>query len=477
MFDSTTVFRSRRSWWLLAIGGLLACGEDQANPVRDAFAQAPPSGSPTAVALSFSDSAEQGVLLYRLPNLEQVAWRFSAPELTPRQIIGFSDSEEAIYLLTDSSQFVSFDLGSGRERVIDSLIAEAMIGPTQVTFLLRHDSTVGIVSGRRVETWATALPALPIYTQGTSNSRLLAVFENAGSRSLALLNEGWDGTVLSLPAGPFDVSTWGDLVLVDTDSGLVGIDPRTDDREFLQLDRHPTTLAISASGHRIYAGLNTGELLIVNRFSFSELGKRPLPGVIDDLRVDELGRVLLMRPAGLEEIWAIPSDRLIPGRDTLEVTRLEGIWGDQLPTIAPDGTLLVSQAEAVVAFDPETGVERGRVTATGTERLALISWDPRPPALQVAEDEVTPEIEAGTGTGLVYYAQISSTSNQDWARDLSTRLRQAGVDAQVMQPTEFYDRYRVVLGPYPTRQEADEIGRRLGRAYFVFSQEDTTTAR
>gem|GEM_PF-4037424 len=55
-------------------------------------------------------------------------------------------------------------------------------------------------------------------------------------------------------------------------------------------------------------------------------------------------------------------------------------------------------------------------------------------------------------------------------------LRSAGLKARVVMPSEFEDRYRVVLGPFPTRDEADASARVLGQAYFIisFSQQDTT---
>jgi cell division septation protein DedD len=68
---------------------------------------------------------------------------------------------------------------------------------------------------------------------------------------------------------------------------------------------------------------------------------------------------------------------------------------------------------------------------------------------------------------VIYYAQVSSTSNLDWAQDEITRLNQAGLPAELIPQTEFDDRYRVGLGPFRTREEAEETGRILGRAFFV----------
>jgi cell division protein FtsN len=37
----------------------------------------------------------------------------------------------------------------------------------------------------------------------------------------------------------------------------------------------------------------------------------------------------------------------------------------------------------------------------------------------------------------------------------------------VLKPSGDQDAYRVVIGPFPTREAADEIGRRLSRPYFI----------
>jgi hypothetical protein len=38
----------------------------------------------------------------------------------------------------------------------------------------------------------------------------------------------------------------------------------------------------------------------------------------------------------------------------------------------------------------------------------------------------------------------------------------------VLAPRSIEDGYRVVLGPYPTRTDAEAIGRKLGRPFWIF---------
>jgi cell division protein FtsN len=69
------------------------------------------------------------------------------------------------------------------------------------------------------------------------------------------------------------------------------------------------------------------------------------------------------------------------------------------------------------------------------------------------------------------YVQVSSTTNQQWAEDEALQLRVAGLRATVLPPEVTGEPYRVVIGPYATREDAEDIGRKLGKAYWIFTRE------
>ena len=89
-----------------------------------------------------------------------------------------------------------------------------------------------------------------------------------------------------------------------------------------------------------------------------------------------------------------------------------------------------------------------------------------------ADDAAT---EGAAGEGDVYL-QVSSSRNPDWANDLVRQMRSAGLPASLLDPASDGEPYRVVLGPYASRLEADEAGRRLGRAYFIIGGPDSAAA-
>ena len=52
------------------------------------------------------------------------------------------------------------------------------------------------------------------------------------------------------------------------------------------------------------------------------------------------------------------------------------------------------------------------------------------------------------------------------------KLRAAGLPASVLAPTRSDEAHRVVLGPYATREQAEETGRKIGMPSFVVTGAD-----
>ena len=77
--------------------------------------------------------------------------------------------------------------------------------------------------------------------------------------------------------------------------------------------------------------------------------------------------------------------------------------------------------------------------------------------------------------GRLVYVQVSSTSNEVWAADLAASLVQAGIAASILPPTEQEKRFRVVVGPYATREEAEAIRRRLNLPSWIFELDTAKT--
>jgi len=308
--------------------------------------------------------------------------------------------------------------------------------------------------------WSVKLPSPPTVIRA-GRGVLLAEQRDGGARELLAVSAGRPPVAQPLPAGPAASSIWGDVVVIGTDSGLVLLDPtKAIAPRFLRLPGQAGHVAVSPAGHRVYALVGT-QLIVVDRFGLEILERTTLPGEARAFRVDPWGRLLLARPSSGDSVWVIDA-----GTNSYIAT-IRGEWSDDVPTVAPDGTLLTRQGRDLVALAADSLTPTGRVRGAETDRWLAVAWDPRRPALELADQATAPE----PSDGAQIYVQVSHSLNEAWARDNATNLQRAGLDARVLPPEGPDDGYRVVLGPYPTREAAEAAGRKFGRSYWVFSRE------
>ena len=100
----------------------------------------------------------------------------------------------------------------------------------------------------------------------------------------------------------------------------------------------------------------------------------------------------------------------------------------------------------------------------GDRDLWLVAqWDPRRPGLELARDSTL----AGDETSRTIYVQISSSHNAAWAQAMAEELSRAGMPTTVLPADSIDGFFRVVMGPYSTREEAEASARRLNRPFFI----------
>jgi DNA-binding beta-propeller fold protein YncE len=458
-----------RSALLTLLFGLVACDSQQRpNPVLEALAQAPPgSGDGASVVFRFPITGEQDAKLYQLPGLGEVAWRFEAGDHSVASTVGFASDDDLAYTLTGDHELVALDLASGRARVVDTSVAIATLGPTGTPYVVHLDGSVATVQRRTATPWPNGFATVPTQLWGAARNRLVAVVSGEEGPVLTLLASGQEPITQHMPDGGVAVSRWGDVAVVTTDSGLEILDPLgATARRFVPLNIVPLGAAFSPAAHHVYAVGAMGTLVVVDRFALELLDTLALPGAGRGLRSDPTGRVLLVQPEAGGEVWVV---------DLVEwqlAATLPGEWDENLPAVAPDGTILARRDDSVVALTAGSWTAAGEAEDADGDRWLAIAWDPRRPALEFGA--VTPEVAQDTSQ--IVYVQVSSTSNRDWADDLASNLRRAGMEASVLEPQEFGEPYRVVLGPYSTREEAEATGRRLGLPYWIFTP-DTTSAQ
>jgi hypothetical protein len=420
-----------------------------------------PGGRPTATVARVSPGGGRWQM-YRLPVLTPLPSPSGALPRSDR-IIGLDPEAEALYVMTLRDDVLAGDLLTARIDTVGRQAAQAVLGPEGTLYVVDDEHRVIALKRRARRQWPTPLPTAPAMLFGAADQLLLAVVRGDPPRLLAASAEQAADPV-TLPGDSAVAATyWGDLVAVATDSGVVLLDPLGRRRPgFLRLRGKPGAVAFSPSGHRLYV-TRAGRpgLAAIDRFRRRALDDVSLPGPAAALRLDPLGRFALARQAAVaDSVWIVD---LSTG--TLRGT-IATPWEADLPAIAPDGTLLFRTGDAVVAVAADSPqVVLGRVAGGARDRWMASRWHPRGLPTQAAG---SPSGADSVGSEGPLYVQVSVSQNRDWSAETAQQLVRAGLPARVLPPRTLDDGYRVVLGPYPTRGEAEAIGRKLGRPFWIY---------
>jgi len=348
---------------------------------------------------------------------------------------------------------------------VASGIEQATLGPDGTLYTVDAKRRVVTLARRLRVSWPQPLPAVPLQLFGAADQRLVV----ADAPALITAAADQPPTSRPLPAGSDVAATrWGDLVGVAADSGIVLMDPLgRREASFVPLADHPRALVFSPSGHRIYVARRTEPgLAAIDRYEREEIDGIALPLPAATIRLDPLGRWLLAKPATEDSVFVVdlPVKRL--------VGTLASAWRTDLPAIAPDGALLVRQGDDVIAYRPDSLAATGRVKGGGADLWMLTGWRPRGAyrgAFGDAGAQADPGVASDTaGPEGPMYVQVSTSQNEAWSSEMAQQLTRAGLAARVLQPRNPDDGYRVVLGPYPTRAQAEGIGRKLGRPFWIY---------
>lgn len=398
--------------------------------------------------------------LYRLPRLTAVEGVLKGKLPPVERVIGLDPESEFLFVTTAKHELLALDLGSGRVDTVGTTIRQAALGPDGTLYAVDSSRRVISLSRRTRFTWPQALTALPRDLFGATDQHLVGVIPQD---KLLIAAADQPPTIRPIAAGGDVAATrWGDLVAVASDSGITLYDPLgRRDPSFVKLGDAPRAIAFSPSGHRIYVARRTVPgLAVVDRYDRKELDGVALPGPVAALRLDPLGRWLLARPTASDSAWIVD----------LPIKRHTGIvptaWQSDLPSISPDGMLIYRRGKDVVSARPDSLNDIGKVTNGAADIWVLTSWLPR--GVPASTVSAATSDSAGTGAEGPLYVQVSTSQNPEWSGHLADDLTRAGLAARVLPPQHPDDGYRVVLGPYATREQAEATGRRLGRPFWIY---------
>ena len=444
---------------------------------------------------------------YLYPKLDSAVWAASGTPPIGR-VLGFDPDAGLVAFTDDKGQPRRLDLRMGEVRSASKtkLSAVASADGNEI-YGIAADGTITRMTPSGDWTFKPPQPAQALFPQADGS---LVIAGPIGTVTHLWLIHPTDDRILDsaslkgVTRGPRVQA--GDRLYFTTADGLTGV--KTRDLSALKPIRLPgvaEAMAPTPSGDRIYIAMReSAKIVILDRYSQSLAGTIDIPSSARELRIDPLGELLLARPAtGQDSAWviAIGTGRVIGSVATR--------WTTDLPAFSHSSTIATVRGADVVFVD-ETSLNPVRTVAGGAKDYwYFLSWNgfrPRaanldqpvtfsPPDTSMRrESAVQPATDSGRPAPAVrdasptvlppmvlpppapaprspggYVVSFAAVLNQQKAQEIAAGIEVGGARAHVM-PTQSGGTpiYRVVLGPYATKDEADRIGRDSKRQYWVF---------
>jgi cell division septation protein DedD len=487
---------------LLSAAALVACSDGRGSAGESvATSLTGFSQDPIAIRVARAGGMARA---YLYPRLDSVIWTSTQPVGAQARILAF-DPENGLQAYVDRSGvfgWVDLRIGTarpspaGRQALLGSRDAWSIYGVTGDTLV--HRSTPSGEWELAVSHPVAALLPLPdgglvVMTTSDSASQLIRL-RPPDARIV-------DSAVIETPDHAI-VSPLGDRMYLAFGDRLAAFETRTfNELARVRFDGPIVALATTPSGDRVFvASEGARSVAVLDRYSGEQDIDIALPRPVSDLRVDPLGRLLLARPDSGDSTWVISI-----GTNKLVAT-LPTAWRADFPTVAPDGSVATIPDRDVHFTMPGQSKPRIIVRSGSAEIWYFVYWNgfrPRAPGLDqpvvfpvdsteygspVREFVESPVVEPQRPLSAVppprdslvtpppvaqrtvtFSVQVAALLSQARAEEAASEVRQQGLRARVMTSTaNGVTIYRVVLGPYPSRAEADRAGRLSGKSYWIF---------
>jgi cell division septation protein DedD len=307
----------------------------------------------------------------------------------------------------------------------------------------------------------------------------------------------------SVPQAAFAVNTpLGDRIYFATDSGLAGVRVRDLARtKTIDLNGPARDAVPTPSGDRIFVALHgRAALAVIDRYEERISGRVELQGYPEFLRMDPDGRFLLAKLDSHDSV------AVISVAESRVVRVLHSLWRADLPLVAPDGAVLTLDGEDALDVDPVSGKVRRKYLGGASDQWALVRWNgfrPRAKGLDepvvfeadsadsaaaaradsnsaanfpTSPATVRPQFDApieerrnarSAGWTLSFAALLDSTRAQAMAKTIVVEGKSVRVISGMRDRVTIW---RVLAGPFATKDEAEKAGRRTGLPFWVYEE-------
>jgi YVTN family beta-propeller protein len=453
---------------------------------------------------------------YLYPHLDSAVW--SGRSTSIAKVLGFDPEGGALAILDDKGRPVRVDLRLGGAALASKATLTSVKAPNGAE-IYAIDSKGNVVRLTRGADWSFTppYPADDLFPQ--SDGTLIIAARHARETVLWHMHppdtKVRDTVAVPIALGKLTAQV-GDRVYFATDTALVGVRSRDlTEVNPIRVRGRVVALAPTPSGDRIYvATADDSVLSVVDRYTDRVTTTIPLPGRISDLRMDGLGRYVLVRPAVGDSAWVIA----VATNHVVGAVRTG--WTADLPATAPDGAIALHSGRDVIFVDGET-LQAVRTVAGGASDFWYFTfWNgfrPRSPGVDepvtfalpdsAAADSGLANADSGTAASVDSVARpeaqtpavarpaapqpapvaprpapaptasasspftvsFAALLNEQKAHALADSITVGGERARVVPSQRAGTTiYRVVLGPYPNRAAAEQAGRDSKRSYWVF---------
>ena len=492
------VARVRITRLLILCLAVAACGETRLT------ATSVPTGVGADAILLRVPSAGGVVRAYRAGR-DSVLWTSTTRAPATAALIGFDDFQSVVLGRSTDGHAYSVDLRLGS---VETLGGSRLAGVVRTDggSVFGLDPQGSILRLTAAGTWVWKPPHRADEMVPTPDGALIVIQNGAGRTRISRLippeSRLTDST--EVPASKVVLRTSiGDRLWIVSDSGIIALRTRDLTRALtVRISDPATVIEATPSGDRLFVATRRPSLRVIDRFAEREIGRIPLPAPALALRIDPDGRYLLVRVAESDSIHvvSIGTSRVI--------TSIAGEWRDDLPLVTPDGRILVVRGADVVHVDAETGRERLRYADGADDIWLQVRWNgfrPRAAGLdkpvefeEYAADSAAadsalsammaarygdvssqplPPIEehpraplpSGGRQGETWNVSFATLLGEGRAREMAERIRVDGRAARVIAGSrDGIPIWRVVLGPFNSRDDAERAGIAAHLPYWVF---------